>query len=78
MNALERLLSTDPNRQKSLRELARIHRSLQLCKKRLQRAENYQPILSVHKVALYECLEKASAEVYQISCDWLGISDIEK
>ncbi|MBR4682981.1 MAG: hypothetical protein IKP06_06765 [Elusimicrobiaceae bacterium] len=78
MNDKERLLSVDPKRHKTLRELAYIHRYIELCKKRLYRTRNWELISLADEEGLYNRLERVTAEVYRISCNLLGMPSARK
>lgn len=78
MNESERLLAVNLKQQKTLRELAQMHRYLQLCKKRLLRAKRWQQIPFSYEKSLHEHLEQATAVVYQTSCALLGMPGVEK
>ncbi len=73
MNYAERLLSVNPRQQKTLRELAKLYRHLQLCKKRISRINLLRQIPLVDAEKLDSCLEQASFEVYKVSCDLLHV-----
>ena len=80
MNHAERLLSVNPKQQKTLRELAKLYRHLQLCKKRISRINRLRQIPLLDEEKLGSCLEQASLEVYKVSCDllrmpWKGKED---
>ena len=68
------LLKVDEQKQKALRELAKIYQHLQVSQQRLVRVHRFHQISLETEMSLREALDRASYEIHKMSCQLLGIS----